>query len=242
MTKLELASQLVQQLQQQNSSNLDMIDKLQQQVQVQQTWFQWAVGIFISIAIAIGGLTWLSIRSERKRSREEIVNLKNQLGIDELSELVESQKETLSAMKKESEQYKKETKVAKQLVDSLHDQLLMQNEIQLNSAGIELQLVAPQSESALLKSIANLELVLLLPEIDKVSRADLVGFAHNLTEFWSVFKTNNEEFRKEYISIVVEMLNRTKDLVLKKIEINGQLQKKYIEMLNEATRMERELK
>lgn len=82
MTKLELTNELVKQLQQQNSNNLDMIDKLQQQVQVQQAWFQWAVGIFITVAIAIAGITWLSVRAENKRSREEIINLKRELGIE----------------------------------------------------------------------------------------------------------------------------------------------------------------
>lgn len=56
MTKLELANQLIQQLQQQNTNNLDMINKLQQQIQVQQTWFQWAVGIFITVALGIVGV------------------------------------------------------------------------------------------------------------------------------------------------------------------------------------------
>lgn len=82
MTKLELTNELVKQLQQQNSNNLDMIDKLQQQVQVQQAWFKWAVGIFITVAIAIAGITWLSVRAENKRSREEIINLKRELGIE----------------------------------------------------------------------------------------------------------------------------------------------------------------
>ena len=110
MTKLELANQLIKQLQEQNSSNLDMIDKLQQQVQVQQTWFQWAVGIFITIAIVISGLTWASVHAENKRSREEIINLKEELGIDSLSKIVDEQTKKYEEIKGYTNKWEESTK------------------------------------------------------------------------------------------------------------------------------------
>lgn len=242
MTKLELANELIKQLQEQSSSKLDMIDKLQQQVQVQQTWFQWAVGIFISIAAIIAGLTWASVRAESKRSREEFDKLKNELGINELSELVDRQRGALDAMAKESKKYKRESDIAKNMIDSLKQQLVKQNENQLVIAGIGLQTISLDSPVELLKGIANVELVIALPNINKVDRFKLVEFIRILIKFWDNFQQNSSQFQKEYIGVVVGMLNRTKDIVLNNPRITGQLYDDYMGMLNEAINMECELK
>lgn len=226
MTKLDLAKELVQQLQQQNTNNLDMIDKLQQQVQVQQTWFQWAVGIFITVAIAIAGLTWLSIRAENKRSREEIINLKKELGIDNLVKIVDEQMEKYNEIKaytNKLEEIKKK--------EALGDFLLLV---------IDMGYVKTINPENLYNILGRITTVSSKPDADDIPSYVKEAFLERMITIWNEYKKAD---KAEVIKPTIEGFNGTLMLIKDKYlsGIGEDNTNKYNAICEESAEMLKEL-
>lgn len=201
MTRLELANQLIKQLQEQNASNIDMIDKLQQQVQVQQTWFQFAVGIFITIAITTAGLTWLSIRAENKRSREEIVNLKKELGIDNLIDIVDEQLEKYEEMKRYTTEWDENMRY-----QTASDFVVMM---------VDIRSIKADSSNEVIKGLAKIMGVIERPGAEDIPSKVVDIFIEGLVKFWNDYQKEDEkEIRKSTIIMFNEIFKKVEDCYL----------------------------